>query len=58
MSNLTLKDLEKLQTEHPDYRMELVGGEVIVMSPEGWGGIFDIRITSRMAIAYCRSVGT
>jgi len=32
---LTVKDLEKLQTQLPNYSMELVGGEVIVMSPSG-----------------------
>jgi Uma2 family endonuclease len=35
MSGLTIKDLEKLQAQNPDYRMELVGGEVIIMSPSG-----------------------
>jgi Uma2 family endonuclease len=35
MPSLTVKDLEKLQAEHPDYRMELVGGEIIFMSPSG-----------------------
>ncbi|MGB7445212.1 MAG: Uma2 family endonuclease [Coleofasciculaceae cyanobacterium] len=35
MSGLKIKDLERLQAEHPDYRMELVGGEIIVMSPSG-----------------------
>jgi Uma2 family endonuclease len=35
MSSLTVKDLEKLQIQNPDYRMELVGGEIIVMSPSG-----------------------
>ena len=35
MPSLTVKDLEKLQAEHPDYQMELVGGEIIVMSPSG-----------------------
>ncbi|MEA5535691.1 Uma2 family endonuclease [Crocosphaera sp. XPORK-15E] len=35
MPSLTVKDLEKLQAEHPDYRMELVGGDVIFMSPSG-----------------------
>ncbi len=35
MPNLTTKDLEKLTTEHPDYQMELVGGEIIIMSPSG-----------------------
>ncbi len=36
MSSLTTKDLEKLQKEHPDYRMELVDGSIIVMSPSGY----------------------
>ncbi|NES05931.1 MAG: Uma2 family endonuclease [Okeania sp. SIO2F4] len=35
MPSLTVKDLEKLQLQHPDYRMELVGGEIIFMSPSG-----------------------
>ena len=35
MPNLTIKDLEKLTTEHPDYQMELVGGKIIIMSPSG-----------------------
>ncbi|MCU0536623.1 MAG: Uma2 family endonuclease [Hydrococcus sp. Prado102] len=33
---LTVKDIEKLQSEHPDWRMELVDGEIIVMSPSGY----------------------
>ena len=35
MPNLTIKDLEKLQIDYPDYQMELVEGEIIVMSPSG-----------------------
>lgn len=35
MTKLTIKDLEKLAVEHPDYQMELVGGEIIFMSPSG-----------------------
>lgn len=34
--SLTIQDLEQLQTEHPDLRMELVQGEIIVMSPSGY----------------------
>lgn len=33
---LTVKDLEKLQAKHPEYRMELVDGQVQVMSPSGY----------------------
>lgn len=33
---LTVKDLEMLQQQYPDYRMELVHGEVVVMSPSGY----------------------
>ncbi|MEM1168389.1 MAG: hypothetical protein AAGJ08_04735 [Cyanobacteria bacterium P01_H01_bin.35] len=35
MPNLTIKDLEKLTSEHPDHQIELVGGEIIIMSPSG-----------------------
>ncbi len=35
MPNVTTKDLEKLQIDYPDYQMELVGGEIIFMSPSG-----------------------
>lgn len=33
---LKIEDLQQLQSEHPDWRMELVGGEIIVMSPSGY----------------------
>jgi Uma2 family endonuclease len=34
--NLTIEDLEQMQAAHPDYRMELVDGNIIVMSPSGY----------------------
>lgn len=34
--SLTIQDLEKLQSEHPDLRFELWDGEVIVMSPSDY----------------------
>lgn len=33
--SLTVNDLEQLQAKHPDLRMELVDGEIVVMSPSG-----------------------
>jgi Uma2 family endonuclease len=33
---LALKDLEQLQQQHPDLKMELVSGEIIVRSPSGY----------------------
>lgn len=35
MSGLTVKDLDKLTADYPDLEMELVSGEIIVMSPSG-----------------------
>ena len=34
--SLTLEDLEKMQQQNPDYSMELVKGNIIVMSPSGY----------------------
>jgi Uma2 family endonuclease len=31
--SLSIADLEKLQTEHPDWRMELVDGSIVAMGP-------------------------
>lgn len=36
MSGLTVKDLERVQSQLPDYRMELVDGAIILMSPCGY----------------------
>ncbi|NEQ29035.1 MAG: Uma2 family endonuclease, partial [Microcoleus sp. SIO2G3] len=32
----TVEDLEKLQQQLPDYRMELVGGEIVLTTPSGY----------------------
>jgi Uma2 family endonuclease len=34
--SLTLQDLEEIQQQYPDYRLELVKGNIIVMSPSGY----------------------
>jgi Uma2 family endonuclease len=36
LTRMTRQDLEKLQAQNPDYRMELVDGKIIVMSPSGY----------------------
>ncbi|MEQ9357917.1 Uma2 family endonuclease [Coleofasciculus chthonoplastes] len=36
LTALTRKDLEKLQAEHPEYPMELVDGQIVIMSPSGY----------------------
>jgi Putative restriction endonuclease len=41
----TAKDLQKFQAEYPNYRMELVDGEIIVMSPSGYE---SAEVASRM----------
>ncbi|MDJ0598846.1 MAG: Uma2 family endonuclease [Crocosphaera sp.] len=33
---LTRQDLQEMQSAYPDYRLELVDGEIIVMSPSGY----------------------
>ena len=34
--SLTIKDLEQLQSQNPDFRMELVEGNIIVMGPSDY----------------------
>ena len=34
--SLTVQDLQQVQAEHPDWKMELVNGEIILMSPSGY----------------------
>ena len=34
--SLTIKDLEQLQSQNPDWRMELVEGDIIVMGPSDY----------------------
>ncbi len=34
--SLTITDLEQLQTEHPEWRMEMVEGNIIVMGPSDY----------------------
>jgi Uma2 family endonuclease len=34
--SLNIQDLEKMQVDYPDYRMELVDGNIVVMSPSGY----------------------
>ncbi|MGK7878039.1 MAG: Uma2 family endonuclease [Xenococcaceae cyanobacterium] len=34
--SFTVKELEKLQKDYPDYRLELVKGKIIIMSPSGY----------------------
>lgn len=34
--SLTIEDLEKVQQQFPEYRMELLQGNIVVMSPSGY----------------------
>lgn len=34
--SLTVEDLERIQQQYPDYQMELINGNIIVMSPSGY----------------------
>ncbi|MEA5578135.1 Uma2 family endonuclease [Anabaena sp. UHCC 0451] len=34
--SLTVKELEEIQIAYPDYRIELVDGSIIIMSPSGY----------------------
>jgi Uma2 family endonuclease len=34
--SLTIQDLEKMQADYPDYRMELIDGNILIMSPSGY----------------------
>ena len=34
--SFTVKELEEIQIAYPDYRMELVDGSIIIMSPSGY----------------------
>ncbi|MEI6442736.1 MAG: Uma2 family endonuclease [Nostocales cyanobacterium ELA583] len=34
--SFTVKELEEIQVAYPDYRMELVDGSIIIMSPSGY----------------------
>ncbi len=34
--SLTIADLEKLQTQHPDLKFELVDGDILIMSPSDY----------------------
>jgi Uma2 family endonuclease len=36
LMSFTVKDLEKIQVNYPDYCMELVDGNIIIMSPSGY----------------------
>ena len=35
MSSFTIKDLETVQSNYPDYQIELIEGDIVIMSPSG-----------------------
>lgn len=35
MSSFTIQDVETVQSQYPDYQIELVEGDIIIMSPSG-----------------------
>ncbi|MFB2977754.1 Uma2 family endonuclease [Microseira sp. BLCC-F43] len=51
--SLTISDLEKLQAEHPDWRMELVEGNILIRSPSDYQ---SSEIATEFAIQLCNWV--
>ena len=51
--SLTISELEKLQAEHPDWRMELVEGNILVRSPSDYQ---SSEIATEFAIQLCNWV--
>ncbi len=47
---LTTQDLQEMQSAYPDYRLELVDGEIIVMSPSGYA-------SDEVATEFARQLG-
>ena len=47
---LTTQDLQEMQSVYPDYRLELVDGEIIVMSPSGYA-------SDEVATEFARQLG-
>ena len=35
MSSFTIQDLETVQSQYPDYQIELIEGDIVIMSPSG-----------------------
>lgn len=51
--SLTISELEKLQAEHPDWRMELIEGNILVRSPSDYQ---SSEIATEFAIQLCNWV--